>query len=176
MSLVQTQRPLVNWDRSVLRFDLDAIQQVLNQQLDAREAAVRDLTFHADGEGLRVRASARLKGVPTTLSARFDELRLYRRFIGCRVAWVRGPLGVPLPLGLLERLIDGIDEYRLRFDADDGILTYDLRPSLPPGLDLAVTNVRCEGRQLIVTLAEGSWRPTVRDVLLPPDAGESNEG
>ena len=174
MSLFQTQRPLVHWDRSVLRFDLDAVQQVLNQHLEARAASLREISFNADGDGLRTRATARFKGVPTSLSAHFDELRLYRRFIGCRVSWVHGPLGMPLPLGLLERLIDGFDEYRMRFDADDGILTYDLRENLPPGLDLAVTNVRCEARQLIVTLAEGSWRPTVRDVLLPPDAGESS--
>jgi len=174
MSLVQTRRPLVHWDRSVLRFDLDAVQQVVNQHLAARGIAVREVAVAADGDGVRLRASARLKGLPASVACRIADLRLYRRFVGCRVSWVRGPLGLPLALRLLAKLIDGLDDNRLRFDADDGILTYDLRPSLPPGLDLTVTEVRCEGRDVIVTLAGGSWRPTERDVLLPPDAGASS--
>jgi hypothetical protein len=170
MTTPATRPPLLLWDLSVLRFDLDAVQLVLNQQLEARRSSLRNLRVEGVADALLLRGTVRIKGVATPIAARASELRLYRRFLGCRVENLHGPLGLPLPLSLLESLLGRHGGSSVGFNADDAILTIDLRSTLPPGLDLEVIDVRCRGRQLAVTLAPGSWTPTVRDVLLPTNA------
>jgi hypothetical protein len=167
MSATASRPPLLLWDLSVLRFDLDAVQFVLNQHLEARRSPLRDVRIEGTADAMSLRGVLRVKGVPTPLRARVTELRLYRCFLGCRVANLQGPLGLPLPLALLESLLGRHTGGSIGFNADDAILTVDLRNTLPPGLRLEVLDVRCRGRQLTVTLAPGSWTPTTRDVLLP---------
>jgi len=170
MSAPHARRPLVNWDPLVLRLDLDAVQLVVNQQLTARDANLRDIRLGGTEATLVVRGVVRIKGVSTGLTARLSDLRIYRRFFGCRVEALRGPLGLPLPLGILGSAIDGLDGGRVRFASGDGVLTLDLRDRIPPGLDLAIVDVRCIDRQLIVALAHGAWTPTTADLLLPAEA------
>jgi hypothetical protein len=167
-------RPLLSWDPIVLRFDLDALQLVANQQLTARGATLHNVRVDGRADGLVLRGLLRLKGLPTPLAVRMSDLRLYRRFFGCRLASLRGPLGLPLPLGVLVSVLDGLGKGHVRFAADDRILTVDLRDWLPPGLDLAVTEVRCLERRLIVAVASGTWTPTTADLLLPSDTSISD--
>jgi hypothetical protein len=166
MSATASRPPLLLWDLSVLRFDLDAVQFVLNQQLEARRSSLRDLRIEGVADVLTLRGVLRVKGMPTPIAARLTDLRLYRRFLGCRVQNFHGPLGLPLPLALLESLLGRHTGASIGFSADDAILTVDLRNTLPPGLRLEVLEVRCRGRQLAVTLAPGSWTASTRDVLL----------
>lgn len=167
------RRPLLSWDPLVLRIDLDAVQIVVNQQLTARNVALRDVRLGGADESLVLNGVLRLKGVPTRLLARLADLRIHRRFFGCRIEGLRGPLGLPLPLALLAAALDGLADGRVRFASDDGILTVDLRDRIPPGLDFAVVDVRCLGRQLIVSLAHGAWTPTTSDLLLPADSSDT---
>jgi hypothetical protein len=114
------------------------------------------LEVSGEGDGLELRLEAVWKGFPAQMSARLRELRLHRRFFGCRIEGPRGPMGVPLPTALVSALIRRFGQGLLSFDPDDRILLVDLRAFLPEGLEVRVRDVHCEGRWVCVELAGGS--------------------
>jgi hypothetical protein len=164
-------RPLVKWDGFALQIDLDMVELVANRQAAAASPMIRHVGVTGEGEMLQVHLEVAVKGVPARLSATVSELRLHRRFFGCRIEALHGPFGLPLPIALAatvaRRLAPGI----LRFDPEDHILLVDLRGILPEGLEVRVADVRCAGRWLTVDLAGGS----VAAVLAAPHAVDDAE-
>ena len=163
----EVSRPLLSWDRFVLRLDLDILQTVLNQHLSERSLPVTRAEVSGRGDELDARVELSWKGLPAHVSVRLAEVRVKRRFLGCRIVAVHGPLGIPVPLPLLRPMLARFGPGFVHFDASDGILIADLREHVPSGIDLQVSGVRCRGRQLELELAPGSWTPTTSDVLLP---------
>jgi len=160
-------RPLVRWDGFALRVDLDMVELVVNRALDAKQAVIRRILIDGEAETLRLHVSAEWKGFPAQLSARVSELRLYRRYLGCRLEGLQGPLGLPLPLGMAAALTRKYGNGTVDFDADDRILLVDLRRYLPEGLEVRVESVHCRDRWLVLGLAGGS----VASVLASRDPG-----
>jgi len=149
-------RPLVKWDGFTLRVDLDMTELLANRELARRGSVVRHVEIRGAGDELDLRVEAAWRGFPAQISARVGELRLHRRFFGCRVAGLRGPMGVPLPAALLGALVRRFGQGLLSFDPADRILLVDLRRFLPEGLEVRVWDLRCEERWLCVDLAGGS--------------------
>ncbi len=164
------QRPLVKWDGFALQADLDMVELIANRELARREAAIRHVAVTGEGDTVEIHLEAALKGIPARVTATLSELRLHRRFFGCRVEALHGPLGLPLPVGLAGTVARRLAPDLLRFDPEDNILLVDLRPFLPEGLEVRIADVRCTGRWLSVELAGGSVaavlaaaRPVERD-------------
>ncbi len=149
-------RPLVRWDGFALQVDLDMVELIANRELARHDSAVRHVGLTGEGETLEIHLEAALKGVPARLSASVSELRVHRRFFGCRVEALHGPFGLPLPIGLAGTVARRLAPDLLRFDPEDHILLVDLRGFLPEGLEVRVADVRCAGRWLSVELAGGS--------------------
>jgi len=149
-------RPLVRWDGFALQVDLDMVELIANRELARRSSAVRRIGVTGEGEVLQIHLEVALKGLPTRVSASLSELRLHRRFFGCRIETLHGPLGIPLPIGLAGALARRLAPELLRFDPEDRILLVDLRRFLPDGLEVRISDVRCVGRWLTVELAGGS--------------------
>ena len=156
MSSSLAMRPLVRWDGFEVQIDLDMAELIANRELARRGSVVRHVDIGGDGDELEVHVVASWRGFPAQLSARVGELRLHRRFFGCRVAALHGPMGVPLPAKLLGALVRRFGQGLLSFDPDDRILLVDLRRFLPEGLEVRVRDVRCRERWLCVDLAGGA--------------------
>jgi hypothetical protein len=149
-------RPLVKWDGFALQVDLDMVELIANRKLAGRSNTIRRLAVTGEGDVLRIHLDVALKGLPASVSASLSELRLHRRFFGCRVEGLHGPLGIPLPIGLAGALARRLAPDLLRFDPEDRILLVDLRRFLPDGLEVRISDVRCVDRWLTVELAGGS--------------------
>ncbi len=149
-------RPLVKWDGFALRVDLDMVELVANRNLAGRVPALRRVRVSGEDEQLEVHLEAAWKGLPAEVTARISELRLRRRFFGCRVDSLHGPFGIPLPVSLAGMVARRLAPELLRFDPEDRILLLDLRRNLPEGLEVRISDVRCEGRWLTVEFAGGS--------------------
>lgn len=149
-------RPLVKWDGFTLQVDLDMVELIANRELARRDSAIRHIGLTGEGETLQIHLEVELKGMPARVSATVSELRLHRRFFGCRIDGLHGPFGLPLPITLAGTAARRLAPDLLRFDADDHILLVDLRRFLPEGLEVRVADVRCTGRWLTVELAGGS--------------------
>jgi hypothetical protein len=156
MSSELALRPLVKWDGFALRVDLDMVELVANRELAHRAPAIRRVSISGDGEELEIHLEAAWKGLPGQLTARLSELRLRRRFFGCRLESLHGPFGIPLPVALAGTVARRLAPELLRFDSEDRILLVDLRKHLPEGLEVRISDVRCEGRWLTVDFAGGS--------------------
>jgi hypothetical protein len=159
MSTELAARPLVAWDAFSLRLDLDMLEYALRRLLPRYTEAIRAVRLAGAGDELEIRVDVAFKGLPARLAARVSELRLRRGFLGCRVERVRGPLGVPVPLGLVAAALRRAAPDLLRLDADDAILLVDLREKLPSEVSVGVRDVRCEGRWLHLDLAPGALTP-----------------
>jgi len=149
-------RPLVKWDGFTLQADLDMVELIANRELARRESAIRHVAVTGEGDTVEIHLEAALKGIPARVTATVSELRLHRRFFGCRVEALHGPLGLPLPVGLAGTVARRLAPDFLRFDREDNILLVDLRRFLPDGLEVRIADVRCTGRWLSVELAGGS--------------------
>jgi hypothetical protein len=149
-------RPLVKWDGFALQVDLDMVELIATRELARRASAIRRVGVTGEGEVLQIHLEVALKGLPARISANLSELRLHRRFFGCRIKALHGPFGIPLPIGLAGVLARHLAPELLRFDPDDRILLVDVRRFLPDGLEVRISDVRCVGRWLTVELAGGS--------------------
>ncbi|HVN32388.1 MAG TPA: hypothetical protein VMT45_10405 [Thermoanaerobaculaceae bacterium] len=156
MSSELALRPLVKWDGFALQVDLDMVELVANRELARRTDAIRRVGVTGEGEVLKIHLDVALKGLPASVSASLSELRLLRRFFGCRIEALHGPLGIPLPVALAGALARRLAPDLLRFDSEDRILLVDLRRFLPEGLEVRISDVWCEGRWLMVEVAGGS--------------------
>ena len=156
MSSELALRPLVKWDGFALQVDLDMVELVANRELARRAPAIRRVGLTGEDDVLEIHLEAALKGLPARVSATVSELRLHRRFFGCRIEALHGPLGIPLPIALAGALARRLAPELLRVDPEDRILLVDLRRFLPEGLEVRISDVRCVGRWLTVELAGGS--------------------
>jgi hypothetical protein len=156
MSSELALRPLVKWEGFTLQVDLDMVELVSNRELARRDSAIRRVGVTGEGEVVEIHLEVALKGLPARVSATLAELRVHRRFFGCRIEALRGPLGIPLPIGLAGALARRFAPDLLRFDSEDRILLVDLRRFLPEGLEVRISDVWCEGRWLMVEVAGGS--------------------
>jgi hypothetical protein len=154
-----TRPPLLSWDGFTARCDLAALHAMVNRDLSARAPALRSLHLDAAEGNLRLEASVVWKAVPFTVSARLSDVRLYRRFFGCRVIATNGPFGLPLPpsalCSILQRALPG----RVSYDASDGIFLLDLREHLPAWLDVSVRDAACVDGSLVLRIGPGSLTP-----------------
>ena len=147
---------MVRWDGFTVQIDLDMVELAANRELARRGSVVRRVQVGGEGDEIELEVAAAWRGFPARLSARVRELRLHRRYFGCRVVGLRGPMGLPLPPALLGAVVRRFGQGMLSFDGEDHILLVDLRRFLPEGLEVRVRDVRCEGRWLCVELADGS--------------------
>jgi hypothetical protein len=162
-------RPLLTWDEFCLRIDLDILELWLNREVAGADKALREIRFAGTGDVIELRAKLAVEGVPTWLSARLSELRIYKAMLGCHVESLRGPLGIPVPVGLVASLLRRHAAQWARLDADDRILLVDLRRWLPAALHLHVQDVRCAGRWLELELAPGTFALSLASSREPLD-------
>jgi hypothetical protein len=156
MSSELVRRPLLRWDEFTLHVDLDMLELVVNRLLEGRDLPIRRILIEGDDDALDLRVAVAWKGLPAQLSVRLSELRLHRRTFGCRVASLRGPLGLPLPIEAAVAVIRRFGRDLVSLDPRDRILLVDLRRFLPDGFEMRVKDVRCQGRWLELRLAGGS--------------------
>ena len=159
MSTELAARPLLAWDPFSLRLDLDMLEYAVGRLLPRYTEGIRAVHIAGEGDVLEIRFDVAVKGLPARVTARVSELRLRRGFLGCRVERLRGPLGVPVPLGLLAMVLRRAAPDLLRLDSDDAILLVDLRQHLPNEVSVGLRDVRCEGRWLHLDLAPGALTP-----------------
>ncbi len=145
--------PALRWDAFGLELDLDLLERAIETHVLRGDGAIRGLRIGGDGDLLRLELHVRKGGVPGRLVAHLRELRLHRGFLGCRVSALHGPLGLPVPFGVLARLLERVEGVEL--DPGDGIFLADLRTLLPPGLKVRITDVACRGRVLRLAVAAG---------------------
>lgn len=169
MSSSLQPRPLVTWDAFTLRLDLDMLELWLNRELPPKVDAIERLRVGGDGEFVELSVDLELKGFPARVTARLRDLRLYRRFVGAFVESVHGPLGIPLPIGIVAHFLDKVPAGLVRLDEDDRILLVDLQRWLPAGIDVRVRGARCVGRWLELELAPGSVAPRLTASVPPTD-------
>ena len=168
MSSTLSPRPLLRWDGFGLHLDLDMVELLANRELARRAPTLHDLRLAGDGEEVEISGVATWRGMPLAFCVRLAELRLHRRCFGCRVARARGPMGAPLPVGVLGSLAQRHGQGMVHFDAGGRVLLVDLRRFIPEGIELRIARVECLGRWLQVDLAPGS----VATVLSAHLAGE----
>jgi len=152
-------RPLLSWDGFSVRCDLDLLERLANRELPRRVAALREVRIGGDGSSIEIVARLAWQGLPAQLSVELTELRVYRRFLGCRVESVRGPLGLPVPVGVVAAVLRRAVPRLVRLDPADRVLLVDLREWVPPGVELGVTAANVSGRVLELRLAPGSLSP-----------------
>lgn len=152
-------RPLVHWDGFSLRCDLDLLERLANRELPKRIEQLRELRIDGDGATLVLRVRVAWQGLPAQLVATLSELRVHRRFLGCCVLSLRGPLGLPVPMFVVAAALRGFGAGLVRLDPSDRILLVDLRAYLPEGLHLDVKSAIVSGRMLEIELAPGSLAP-----------------
>lgn len=156
MPTALTRRPLLTWQGFQIRVDLDLVELFVARQASGGNSPIRRLHLGGAGETVLVEAELALKGLPARMVVELTEVRLYRGFLGCRVAGVRGPMGVPVPLSLVAWAVSRFAPRSLRLDADDRVLLYDLRGHLPPELELSLRRVQVEGRFLLLIVGSGA--------------------
>jgi hypothetical protein len=149
------QRPLLTWDEVNVRIDLDMLELWLNRTVPQQVAEIRRVQFLGTDHGLDLIGDLDLRGFPVRVTAHLRELRLYRRFFGCKVEAIQGPLGLPVPLSLVASLVEKVPDRLVRLDRLDRILLVDLRRWLPSWLDLRILDARCLGRWLELAVAPG---------------------
>jgi hypothetical protein len=166
MSTAIVGRPLLTWEGLTLRLDLDILELLLNRVLVPSVEEIRRIEVGAEGDDLVIAADVAYMGLSAKLSIHVGELRLYRRFFGCRVNRLRGPLGLPIPAEWVARILDRVPGGLVRLDPDDRILLIDLKRWLPGWMELRVQEARCDGRWLVLGVAPGLLHPR----LDPPEA------
>ena len=139
-----------------MRLDLDLAEYFVARQTSDGHSPVRRLHLGGAGETLQVEVELALKGLPARMAVELTEIRLYRGFLGCRVAGVRGPMGVPVPMSLVAWAVSRFAPRGLRLDSDDRVLLYDLRGHLPSELEITLRRVQVEGRFLVLNIGSGA--------------------
>ena len=148
-------RALVRWDGFTLRVDLDMLELQVRRVLADRVPWLELRGVGGQDDVVEIDVAAAWHGFRFAGTLRLSELCLRRRFFGCRVDAVRGPLSAPIPLGLLSGLLRKSAGGLLQLDADDRILLVDLREYLPSGIEVGVAGVRCRERWLELDVAPG---------------------
>ncbi len=149
-------RALLRWDGFSLRIDLDMLELQARRVLAERAPWLELRRVGGQGDAVEVEVVAAWHGFHFAGTLQLSELRLRRRFLGCRVDAVRGPMSAPLPLGLIATLLRKYTEGLLQLDTGDRILLVDLRQHLPAGVEVGIAGVRCQGRWLELEVAPGS--------------------
>jgi len=167
MSSSLLPRPLLTWEEFCLRIDLDILELWLNREVAGKTEALRVFRLAGIGDVVELRVKLAVEGFPAWVSARLSELRIYKAMLGCHVESVRGPLGIPLPVGVVASLLRRHAAQWASLDADDRILLVDLRRWLPASLHLHVQDVRCAGRWLELELAPGTFGLSLASVREP---------
>jgi hypothetical protein len=158
-------RPLVKWDGFSLHIDLDILEHTVNGILSQKVPGVELLSLDGEGETLEAHVRLEWKGFPAQVGVRIGQLRLHRRFFGCRLLSVHGPFGLPLPVSLVGALVRRVAGGIVHFDHQDGILLAELHRYIPEGIELRIASVTCRGRWLEITLAPGSLAATLTSRL-----------
>ncbi|MCU0291814.1 MAG: hypothetical protein MUF10_07440 [Thermoanaerobaculaceae bacterium] len=148
-------RALLRWDGFTLRIDLDMLELQARRVLAERAPFVELRRIGGQGGVVEIDVVAVWHGFRFAGTVRLSELRLRRRFLGCRVDGLHGPMSVPVPLGLLSRILRTSAGGLLQLDADDRILLVDLREHLPSGIEVGIAEVRCQDRWLELDVAPG---------------------
>lgn len=156
MSSDLVPRALLRWDGFTLRLDLDVLETIARRLLAEKAPWLELRRLGGAGSVLEVEVASHWQVFRFAGTLRLSELRLHRRFLGCRVEAVRGPLSLPVPLGLVASLLHKYAGALLRLDADDRILLADLRRFLPSGIEVRIADVRCRERWLEIDVAPGS--------------------
>lgn len=149
-------RALVRWDGFTLRVDLDGLEVMARRVLAEKVPWLELRRLGGAGSVVEVEVASHWQGFRFAGTLRLSELRLHRRILGCRVEAVRGPLSLPIPLGLVASLFDKYAGALLRLDPEDRILLVDLRRFLPAGIEVRIADVRCRERWLEIDVAPGS--------------------
>ncbi|HPC83707.1 MAG TPA: hypothetical protein P5234_09865 [Thermoanaerobaculaceae bacterium] len=165
MSTDLVPRSLLHWDGFTIRLDLDVIEVVVRRVLAQKAPWLELVRLGGEGNGLEVEVASRWQVFRFAGTVRLSELRLHRRFLGCRIEAVRGPLSLPLPLGLAAALLRTHAGPLVRLDPEDRILLVDLRRYLPAEVEVRIADVRCRERWLEVDVAPGSVAATLASRL-----------
>lgn len=163
-------RPLLKWDGFSLRVDLDILELSANRILRERAPSVELLSLEGEDDTLAAHLRLEWKGVPVQVAVRIGEIRLYRRFFGCRLLAVTGPFGLPFPVGIVGALARRVAGGLVHFDADDGVLLVEVRDYVPEGAEIRIQDVICMGRWLEIKLAPGSLAASLTTRLAEPTA------
>jgi hypothetical protein len=147
---------MVRWDGFSIHVDLDMLELLAGREIRARVPEIEEIHVTGADEEITVHGVARWHGIPLGFAVRLAELRVRRRFFGCRLEAVKGPLGAGVPAWLLRRLAARFGHRMVTFDPADRILLFDLRRFIPTGIEVRIARVVCLGRWLEISLAPGA--------------------
>jgi hypothetical protein len=156
---------MLRWDGFSLHVDLDMVELLAGREIKERAPELKEIHLSGADEELTVHGEARWHGIPLRFALRLGELRVRRRFFGCRLDTVKGPLGAPVPGKLLASLAQRFGQGLVVFDPADRILLVDLRRFIPAGIEVRIARVLCLGRWLEIELAPGSLATSLTDRL-----------
>ncbi len=143
-----------------MKLDLAQLHAWANRELPARVQALRRLGLHGTGDGeVVVEVAFAWKGLPASVSLRVREIKVMHGFFGCQVVSVHGPLGLPLPVSMVARIVQRLLPGKVRYDHDDGVFLLNLGEWLPQGIEVTVRRVHCGTHALELELGPGSLRP-----------------
>ncbi len=166
--------PLISWDGFTMKLDRAQLHAWANRELPARVTALRRLELWGLPDGhLMLEVAFAWKGLPGTVLLRLREVKVAHRFFGCQVVAVRGPLGVPLPVSTVAKVMQRLLPGKVQYDGGDGVFLLDLRQWLPEGLELSVRRVHCGTQSVELELGPGSLRPRVAALGAGTGGGEA---
>ncbi len=161
---MEGERPLARWDGLHLVLDLDHVEEILRQRLTSVEN-VEEVRVLAAGDGLDVHAALRWKGLASRVSIRLGEIRLRDRFLGLRLSRLRILGGVPVPMGVVEAIVERLKDQPLTVFRGTGIVVVDLGRWLPPGVSLEIITVQSIGREVHIWLGRGFLKSLPRPLV-----------
>lgn len=161
MSSALVPRALLHWDGFSLRLDLDILETVARKLLAVKAPWLELRRIGGEAGWLEIEVTSHWQVLRFSGTVRLSELRLHRRFLGCRLDTVRGPLGIPVPFGLLASVLERHAAGMVRLDPEDHVLLVDLRRVLPAAIEVRIVGVRCTGRWLELEVAPGSVAATL---------------
>ena len=165
--------PLVRWDGLHLVFNLKMVERWLQRQLAGVEM-VGDLVLTGAGDGLRLDAKVTWKGLRIPVALELAEIRLRHRRLGLRMRHLR-PGGVPLHRGIVEAVLDHLDQDLVTVIRGQGIVIVDLRRWIPAEVAVSVRTVQATRDYLHLWLGPGSVHdlPGAAPLRLAPGPGQT---
>ncbi len=157
MSSTLTPRTLARWDGLHLVLDLVLVEEHLVRLL-ADVEQVDGLALAGAGDALDVSVTIRWKGVRSRVALELAELKLRHRHLGFRMRRLRVYGGLPVPRAAVEAILESINNELITVFRGQGIVVIDLRPWLPPELDLKIVTVQATGSSLHLWFGAGGLR------------------
>ncbi len=159
--------PLVRWDGFHLVVGLEQAEAVLREKIATIEQ-VADIRLGGAGDSIDIAVTLAWKGVRAKVAVRLGEIRLRRRFFGCRLRRIHVLGGVRIPRAIVESLLASFGQGLITVMRRPGIVIADLSRWIPPEVEVSIVTVQATRRNLHVWFGPGGMtRVPVRADSLP---------